>query len=127
MNKEKLLKVKGQHYCNYSDEAQQALEDMIDAAIDENGLDCFTDTLWEVTEDTFMYYDDAWDYMKRYGDNDLEDAVREGFTNICGVAWYNLEHEFYDLLREAGLDTEDFEQDEVASDEETLDDEEENN
>lgn len=109
MNKEKLLEAKERADYGYSDEACQALEDMIDAAIDENGLDCFTDTLWEVTEDTFMYYNDAWDYMKHYGDTDLEDAVRQGFTNICGVAWYNLEHEFYDLLREAGLDTEDFE------------------
>lgn len=118
MNKEKLLKVKGQCYYNYSDEAHQALDDMIDAAIDEGGFDCFTDALWEITDDTFMYYNDAWDYMKYYGDTDLEDAVEQGFTNICGVAWYNLEHEFYDLLREVGLDTEDFEKGESTDEEE---------
>lgn len=109
MNKEKLLEVKGNHYYNYSDEAQQALEDLIDRAIDDGGLEDFYDAYWETTDDTFMYYSDAWDYMKHYGDNDLSGAVREGFTNICQIAAYNLEQEFFDLLRETGLDTEDFE------------------
>lgn len=109
MNKEKLLEAQEKTYYRFSDEAREALGGMINAAIDEDGLEWFSDTLWEVTEDTFMYYNDAWDYMKHYGDTDLEEAVRAGFTNICGVAWYNLEQEFYELLKEAGLSQEDFE------------------
>lgn len=109
LNKEKLEETKGTNHYNYSSEAQQALEDLIDRALDEEGFDDFYDAYWEITDDTFMYYSDAWDYMKNYGDNDLDEAVRNGFTNICQIAAYNLEQEVSDLLREVGLDTEDFE------------------
>lgn len=109
MNKEKLLEVKGNHYYNYSDEAQQALDDLIERAIDDGGLEDFYDAYWETTDDTFMYCSDAFDYVKNYGDYDFKEPVAEGFTNIYQIAAYNLEQEFFDLLRKTGLTPEDFE------------------
>lgn len=108
-NKEKLEEVKGTRLYNYSDEAQQALDDLIERAIDDDGLEDFYDAYWETTDDTFMYYSDAFDYVKNYGDYDFKEPVAEGFTNICQIASYFLEQEFFDLLRDLGLSTEDFE------------------
>lgn len=108
-DREKLEGAKGTRLYNYSAEALQALDDLIDRALDEEGFDDFYDAYWEATDDTFTYYDDAWDYMKKYGDNDLSDAVHEGFTNICQIAGYNLEQEFFGLLKDIGLSTDDFE------------------
>lgn len=109
MNKDLLLEAKGKKFYNHLDEVQQALDDMIDAAIDADGLEDFYDTYWEVTDDTFMYYNDAFEYVKNYGDNDFKESVMEGFTNICQIAAYFLEQEFFDLLRKVGLNTSDFE------------------
>lgn len=108
-NKEKLEEAKGLKRYNYSDEVLQALDDLIDRAIEEEGLRDLYDAYWEATDDTFMYYNDAFDYVKQGGEYDFKEPVAEGFTNICQIAAYFLEQEFFELLRDVGLDSEDFE------------------
>lgn len=94
----KLRKPKG-----YSKNAYNNLIELVDIALKNNGFKWFRDSLWEKVENEFCL-DDAWVYMRKYGDCDLRDAVEEGFDTIDQIASYNLEQEINNLMSEFNLE-----------------------
>lgn len=94
---------------NFSENAYNCLMETISNTLENDGVEDFSEAIWEQISDEFSWYDDAWDYMKNYGDNELDDPVRNGFTRIDQIAGYNLEQEIYELMNKFGLESSDFE------------------
>ena len=86
----------------FSDEAVQAVYDVIDR-LAENPEEDVYDLLWEVLDDAFIYYSDAFEYLQKTGNTDFEEPVKEGFTGVCQIAYYFCEQEALDLIGKIGL------------------------
>ena len=87
---------------NFSDEAVQAVYDVIDRLAEDPNQE-LGDVLWEVLDNAFIYYSDAFDYLKNCGETDFEEPVKQGFTGVCQIAYYFCEQEAWDLLNKIGL------------------------
>lgn len=91
----------------WTDEAFDAVDAILQSLIDED-YDADTDfyeIMYYQLDYVFMYYNDAFDYLKANQIYEFSDAVAEGFgTNVSTVAYYYLEQEVYELLREIGFD-----------------------
>lgn len=91
----------------WTDEAFDAVDAILQSLIDED-YDADTD-YYEIVhyqlDGVFMFYNDAFDYLKANQIYEFSDAVAEGFgTNVSTLAYYYLEQEVYELLREIGFD-----------------------
>lgn len=87
---------------DFSDEAVQAVYDVIDR-LAENPEENVYDLLQEVLDDDFIYYSDAFEYLQKTNNTDFEDPVKEGFTGVCQIAYYFCEQEAVDLISKIGL------------------------
>lgn len=86
----------------YSDEAVRLVDNIL------NNYDLVTDddvrqAVWEEVDNAFIYYADAWDYLKQSGVTDFEEPVKEGFTGITQIAVYYCEQEVYEILGKIDL------------------------
>ena len=64
--------------------------------------DEFRESIYEATGEAFIYYADAWDYLRNNNIISFQEAFNEGFgENVCSIATYYLEEEIHDFLHEA--------------------------
>ena len=78
--------------CDLSDVCTDILDNvlnMFDESMDDIDVDDVYDILNQECDDYFIYYDDAWDYLRDNSITDFDDAVANGCTNVCAIAcWY---------------------------------------
>ena len=66
-----------------------------DDNIDEYDVE---DAIMEECDEYFTYYDDAWEYLQENCITDFDDAVAEGCTGVCSIAYYYLRDEIMNIL-----------------------------
>ena len=89
---------------HYSNEAIETLKYLIEELEyhkeEERNIDLLEHYLNQIINESFIYYDDAHDYLKGNRHNDISDATNEGYYTITGIATYYLNEEVLKLLRE---------------------------
>lgn len=84
----------------WSGEALDAVEQVLDYIEHSPDKDPY-EIVWEVVGETFIYFNDAFDYLKGSGHYYLKDAFDEGYgENVSSIATYFLEREVFELLSE---------------------------
>ena len=87
--------------CDVSDVAETVLGYVLDR-FDEDNEDIdegeVYDAIREECDNYFTYYSDAWDYLQNNSITDFDEAINDGFTGICGFAYYYLVEEINDNL-----------------------------
>lgn len=64
-----------------------------------------SEILWDILDNVFMYYSEAYEYLKEAQIWDISDAISEGFSqNLGSITYYYCEEEVYNLLREIGFE-----------------------
>ena len=66
-----------------------------DQEIDEDEV---YDAISEDCDNYFIYYSDAWNYLEDNCITDFDDAVAEGCTGVCSIAYYYLRDEIMNIL-----------------------------
>ena len=56
------------------------------------------DAVMEECDSYFIYYSDAWDYLRDNNITDFFDAVNNGCDNICSIAYWYLQQEINENL-----------------------------
>lgn len=98
MDKEKALESLNSLRYKYSEEAQNVIENVYTNYDEKIPLE---DRIFEEVGEYFIYYSDAFNYLRDNHIYDFEDAISEGFgKNVCSIASYYLEQEVFDLLNE---------------------------
>ena len=91
----KLDELEEKLYGELDEELLQEIEDAlynIDNEIYDLELD--SEKVIEAICDYFIYYDDAWEYLKNTGQTDFEDAFNYGAMDICAIATYYMMREY---------------------------------
>ena len=106
--KEYLMEQLESNKYHISDDGYSVIESMIDD-YDWEDEDDFRENLYEVSGEQFMYYADAFDYIKEQWITDFKDAFDNGYgENVCSIATYYLEEEIntflYDYIDFSGLE-----------------------
>lgn len=82
--------------CTTEDDFEEIERDIMNIEDDIDNLTIDDDLVIEKINDHFIYYDDAWDYLKNQDIVDFEEAIAlGGFHNICGIATYYLMEEYW--------------------------------
>lgn len=95
-------KLRNLYRADYSKLAFEAVESILDAAVQNQEEDIYELIHWEL-DNYFIYYNDAWEYMKNWGPTDLSHAVMEGFHTISQIAYFHLQEEVFNILNEIGF------------------------
>lgn len=95
------LKEQLKHNRYYCDEkCYDVISDIIEYYDFENE-DEFRDHIYEAIGEAFIYYADAWDYLRNNNITSFQEAFGEGFgENVCTIASYYLEQEVCDFISE---------------------------
>lgn len=76
------------------DELEEIENDLDDIDSEIYDLELDSDKVIEAIYDYFIYYDDAWEYLKNTGQTDFEDAFNYGAMDICAIATYYMMREY---------------------------------
>ena len=98
--KERLMEQLENNKWDCSEKCYNALDDIINY-YDFNNEDEFTENIYDEVGEAFIYYADAFDYIREQWITDFQDAFNEGFgENVCTIATYYLEQEIWDFVNE---------------------------
>lgn len=98
--KEYLMEQLERNKYHISDKGYNCLESIIND-YEWNNEDEFREHIYEATGEAFIYYSDAFDYLKDQNIFEFEDAFRDGFGyNVCSIATYYLEDEISAFLHD---------------------------
>lgn len=95
------LKEQLEHNRYYCDEkCYNVISDIIEYYDFENE-DEFRDRIYGASGEAFIYYADAWDYLRYNNITSFQEAFNEGFgENVCSIATYYLEQEIWNFMSE---------------------------
>ena len=87
--------------CDVSDVASSVLDYVLDRFDGEEEIDedDVYDAIREESDSYFIYYDDAYDYLRDNCITDFDEAIGDGCTSVCSIAYYYLVQEIEENLR----------------------------
>lgn len=88
---------------DFTKDAIDAVDSVL-SSLEEDGDADIQDLIWQTLDSSCMYYSDAFNYLQECNIIDFEDAFKQGFYNLCGIYYYYLEEEVYDLINRIGLE-----------------------
>lgn len=71
--------------------------ELLDIEFEIENLTFDDDVVIEKIDNYFVYYSDAWEYLSNNHITDFEEAMEYGLTNVCAIATYYLNEEYWGL------------------------------